>query len=90
VLEIVEVLEKALGDPWVLLFLATWAVGYFLKEYTTLNNQKIPWVLLPLGVGLGLALIEVSIGGAIIGCVVALVQLGAYDAIKPMLKGAKK
>ena len=84
--EIIEMLEKALGDPWALLFLATWAAGFFLKEYTVLDNQKIPWVLLPLGVGLGLALIEVSAGGAIIGCIMALVQLGAYDVIKPLLK----
>ncbi len=84
--EIIAALESALDNPWMLLFLATWGLGYFLKEYTTLNDVKIPWVILPWGVILGLFLIELSLGGAIVGGIMALAQMGLYDVISPMLK----
>jgi len=40
--EIITVLQEALGNPWMLLFLAVWGLGYFLKEFTTLDNKKTP------------------------------------------------
>lgn len=85
-MEIIELLQQALSDPWTLLFLAVWAVGYYVKQFTTLKSQ---WILPPLGVALGLALIELSIGGAIVGLVIALAQMGLYDVVKPVL-GARK
>ena len=83
--EIIELLQEALGNPWMLLFLATWGVGYFLKEHTLLDDIKVPWVLFPWGILLGLLLIELSLGGAIVGGIMALAQMGLYDVISPLL-----
>jgi len=80
--EIIDLLQEALADPWTLLFLAVWGVGYFVKEHTPL---EVPWIVLPVGIILGIFLIELSLGGAIIGGVMALAQMGFYDVVKPML-----
>ena len=86
--EIIELLQGALADPWMLLFLAVWGIGYFVKEYTPLPGDRVPWIVLPVGIALGVLLIELSLPGAIIGGVMALAQMGLYDVIKPMV--AKK
>jgi len=83
--EIIDLLQGALADPWMLLFLAVWGVGYFVKEHTPLPGDKVPWIVLPVGVILGVLLIELSLPGAIIGGVMALAQMGLYDVIKPMV-----
>lgn len=88
--EIIDLLKTALQDPWMLLFLAVWGLGYFLKEFSTLDSKKIPWIVLPFGIVLGVFLVELSAGGAIIGGVMALAQMGLYDVIKPMLTGGPK
>lgn len=88
--EIIDLLQGALADPWMLLFLGVWGVGYFLKEHTPLDSAKIPWIVLPFGIVLGVFLVELSAGGAIIGGVMALAQMGLYDVIKPMLTGGPK
>ena len=85
-MEIINLLQSALRDPWSLLFLAVWGVGWYLKTYTTVKPQ---WALPPLGIALGLALIEVSLGGAIVGFVISLAQMGLYDVIKPILGAGK-
>ena len=83
--EIISLLQEALGNPWMLLFLAVWGLGWFLKEQT---NVKPQWVLPVLVIVLGLVLIELSVGGAIVGFVMALAQMGFYDVVKPFA-GAK-
>lgn len=89
--EIIELLQGALENPWMLLFLATWGIGYFLKEHTPLlDNKLIPLILLPMGIALGVLLIELSLPGAIIGGVMALAQMGFYDVIKPLMSGGPK
>lgn len=88
--EIIDLLQGALADPWMLLFLAVWGIGYFVKEYTPLPGDRVPWILLPVGIVLGVLLIELSLPGAIIGGVMALAQMGLYDVIKPMLTGGPK
>ncbi len=85
-MDIIHALEQAIQDPWTLMFLAVWVVGYFMKTYTALDAAKIPWVLVPVGIGLGLWVIDLSLGGAVAGAVIALTQMGAYDAIQPLLK----
>jgi len=85
--EIIELLQGALDNPWMLLFLAVWGLGYFLKEHTPLDNKKVPWILLPAGIALGLLLVELSLPGGIVGGVVALAQMGFYDVIKPLIAG---
>lgn len=83
--EIIDLLQGALADPWMLLFLAVWGVGYFVKEYTPLPGDKVPWIVLPVGIILGVLLIELSLPGAIIGGVMALAQMGLYDVVKPLI-----
>ncbi len=82
-MEIITILQQILTDPWMLSFTALWGLGYYLKTYTTLKPE---WVLPVVGMLLGWVLIERSIGGAIVGGVMALMQMGAYDMVKPMLK----
>jgi hypothetical protein len=86
--EIIELLQGALENPWTLLFLAVWGIGYFVKEYTPLPGDRVPWIVLPVGVILGVLLIELSLPGAIIGGVMALAQMGLYDVVKPLLAAA--
>ncbi len=86
--EIIELLQGALENPWTLLFLAVWGIGYFVKEYTPLPGDKVPWIVLPVGIVLGVLLIELSLPGAIIGGVMALAQMGLYDVVKPLLAAA--
>ena len=88
--EIIELLQGALENPWMLLFLGVWGVGYFLKEHTPLDSAKIPWIVLPVGVVFGLLLIELSLAGGIVGGVLALAQMGFYDVIKPLMSGGPK
>jgi hypothetical protein len=85
--EIIDLLQGALADPWMLLFLAVWGVGFFLKEKTPIDSAKIPWIVFPLGIILGAVLIELSLAGAIIGGVMALAQMGFYDVVKPLWTG---
>lgn len=89
-LEIIDLLQGALDNPWMLLFLAVWGLGYFLKEHTPLDNKKVPWILLPAGIALGLLLVELSLPGGIVGGVLALAQMGFYDVIKPLISGGPK
>lgn len=86
--EIIDLLQGALADPWMLLFLAVWGIGYFVKEHTPLPGDKTPWIVLPVGIVLGVLLIELSLPGAIIGGVMALAQMGLYDVVKPLLAAA--
>ena len=88
--EIIELLQEALENPWMLLFLAVWGIGYFVKEYTPLPGDRVPWIVLPVGIVLGVLLIELSLPGAIIGGVLALAQMGFYDVIKPLISGRPK
>ena len=83
--EIIDLLQGAMANPWMLLFLAIWGIGFFVKEYTPLDSSRVPWIVLPVGIALGVALIEVSLAGAIIGGVMALAQMGFYDVVKPVL-----
>ena len=88
--EIIDLLQGALENPWMLLFMAVWGIGYFLKEHTPLDNAKVPWILLPAGIALGLLLVELSLPGGIVGGVLALAQMGFYDVIKPLMSGGPK
>ena len=88
--EIIELLQGALDNPWTLLFLAVWGIGYFVKKYTPLPGDRVPWIVLPVGIALGVLLIELSLPGAIICGVMALAQMGFYDVIKPLMSGGPK
>ena len=88
--EIIDLLQGAMKDPWMLLFLAVWGIGFFVKEYTPLGSSRVPWIVFPVGIILGVLLIELSLPGAIIGGVMALAQMGFYDVVKPLLAGGPR
>ncbi|QUH21405.1 phage holin family protein [Alkaliphilus sp. B6464] len=79
---VIEVLKVFLINPWLLSFGGLWVIGYMLKEHTSFNNKLIPWVILVLGLGLGQALIEKSLAGAIIGLLMGYIVIGFYEHIK--------
>ena len=85
-MEIIELLQEAMENPWLFLFLSVWAAGYFLKEMTKVRNDYIPLIVLGLGIVLGLLLIEISIHGALIGGLMAVLQVGGYDVAKGGLR----
>lgn len=87
-MEIINLLETAIKSPWMLLFLGTWALGAYLKKNPEFPDKWIPRVLLLWGIVLGLALIQFSLAGGIVGAVMALFQMGLYDvALKPLIGG---
>ena len=85
-MEIIGLLEDAISNPWMVLYLATWVIGIMLKSYTKLDAKKIPWILVPFGAVLALFVIELSISGAVVGAAMALLQMGLYDTLKPLIK----
>ena len=87
--ELITQLQAALQSPWALLFLGTWLLGWFIKEQTEFENQYVPVALLLWGVTLGVVLVEVSLGGAIVGGVMAAVQMGAYDVVMAVKRGGE-
>ena len=84
--KLIEFLEGVLANPWMLMFVGVWVVGYMLKEKTTLDNGLIPWIVLVVALTLGLFLIELSLGGAIVGLLIGYIQIGFYDQIKGAIK----
>lgn len=80
--EIIEALESIQGNPWILTFAALFLIGYMLKEHTTLNNKLIPWILFIVGGVLGLIIIEMSVAGVIIGCIMSYIVMAAYEHIR--------
>lgn len=79
---VIEVLKIFLNNSWLLSFGGLWVIGYMLKEHSRVNNKLIPWVILSLGVALGIALIEKSLGGAIVGLLMSYIIIGFYEHIK--------
>lgn len=83
--ELISALEGVLGNPWMILFLATWVIGFMLKEHTEkFPNDLIPWVLFPFGIVLGWILIESSIGGMVVGGIIGALQMVTYELWKPI------
>jgi hypothetical protein len=79
---IIKLLEDSLNNPLLLTFLTVWIVGWFIKNKTKIDNARIPLILTPLGILLGLFVIELSMKGAIVGLLIAAIQMGGYDLIK--------
>ena len=79
---LIEALKEIFANPWMLCFGALWVLGYMLKEFTSLNNKLIPWVLAFVGIGLGTVLIEMSVAGGIMGLIMAYLIMAFYEHIK--------
>ena len=86
--EIIEALQGAMQNPWMLLFIGTWVLGYMLKEHTPLENDLIPWALFVWGGILGFVLIERSLGAVIVGVFIGAAQIAMYEAFKPFKRFA--
>ena len=92
-MEHIDLLQKAMGDPWMLLYLAVWIVGFALKKWETIPSKAIPIVLFLVGIAVALVILEFSVAGAIIGAAVAALQMGLYDgaqAISSVVKPSKE
>lgn len=80
--KVIELLKAIMESPWLLLFFALFFLGYALKEFTSLNNKLIPWVLIFAGIALALLLLEVSWPAAIVGMIIAIFIMGSYEVLK--------
>ena len=80
--EIITILQEAQNNPWTLLFISIWGIGWLMKEKLNLSKSIIPIVLPIIGMGLGVILLSPSPEGVLIGFLIALVQMGFYDIIK--------
>lgn len=80
--QIIEGLKAIMGNVWLLTFAALWVVGWLLKEHTTLSNKLIPSILVLIGTILGFIIIEKTLAGAIMGCIMAYLIIAFYEHIK--------
>lgn len=87
--QFIALLETILADKWFLTFVGVWVLGFLLKEKSDFNNRLIPWALLTVGAALGYFVLEQSIGGVIIGSLLAVMQVGAYEYFKETILFAK-
>lgn len=81
-MSLIDLFEKSLNNPLLLTFLAVWIIGWFLKNKSNINNKRIPLIITPLGILLGIFIIETSIKGALIGLLISGIQMGGYDLVK--------
>ena len=82
---LIEALKVLLMQPYMLAFAALFLFGFLMKEHTLLNNHLIPWILTGLGACFGALLIDMSLAGVIVGCVIAFFIEAAYDHLKPLI-----
>lgn len=82
ILQIIEALKQLENQTWLLTFTALFIMGYMLKEHTSLNNKLIPWAILFGGMVLGYVTINKTLGGVIVGAVMAYIIMGFYEHIK--------
>jgi uncharacterized membrane protein YjjB (DUF3815 family) len=80
--ELINILQWMMNNPWMLLFISVWVIGWFLKEKTNINNKLIPWIVLIVAMGLGFYLLERSVAGIIIGALIGYIMIGFYSQIK--------
>lgn len=82
---LIEALKALLMQPYMLAFAALFLIGFLLKEHSQIGNHLIPWVLTILGACLGALLIDMSLAGVIVGCVIAFLIEATYDHLKPLI-----
>ena len=80
--EIIAILQEAQNNPWALLFITIWAMGWFIKEKTPCPDQYVPLILPVIGTLFGLFLLSATPEGALFGFLIALMQMGFYDVMK--------
>lgn len=83
---LIEILKNLLENPWMLLFLGVWIIGYMLKEHTPLKNTYIPWIILGVAGALSFVLLEQSLNGVIIGFIIGYIQIGMYEHYKNLIE----
>ena len=75
-------LQAILTNPYSLLFLALFGLGYFIKEKTKISNKLIPIILIASGIGLAFLLLGVSVTAGIIGFVLSSLIMANYETIR--------
>lgn len=80
--EFVNDLQLILTNPYSLLFLALFALGYLLKEKTKFPNKLIPIVLLGVGALLAGFMLGFSLTSVLIGFVLASVIMANYETVR--------
>lgn len=88
--EVLTEFMTILESPEVALFAGIWVVAFLLKNYTALNNNYIPFVVVGIGVLLSLVLISVSAQGAILGAAIGLFMIGGHSFVKHAGEVGKK
>jgi len=80
--EILKEFIQIMENPEIALFAGVWVIAFLLKNYTKMNNNYIPFVVVAAGVLLSLALISVSIQGAVFGAVIGVFLVGGHSFAK--------
>lgn len=78
----IDLLITSIENPLILSFIFIWVLGWCLKNKTKIDNRRIPLILIPIGILLGLFIIETSVKGIVTGILIALLQMGGYDLFK--------
>lgn len=82
VAEFVYDIETLLLNPYSLLFLSLFGVGYFLKEHTKFPNKLIPIALILIGVGLAILLLGFSLTAILVGFSISSIIMANYETIR--------
>lgn len=77
-----EALKNVESVAYLLPFLFLFGIGYLLKEYTSMNNKAIPWVLFGIGCVIGFISVAQTLGGVMIGALMSFAIMWFYDTIR--------
>lgn len=80
--EVLAEFMVVLESPEVALFAGIWVVAFLLKNYTALNNNYIPFIVVGTGILLAIALVSVTIQGAILGAAIGVFLVGGHSFVK--------
>lgn len=83
--ELIEILETTQQVNYLLIIMFLYAVGYWFKNFTPLNNKLIPNLIFVLGGVLGFVLIQKTLTGAIMGVITAYITIAFHEHITTTL-----
>ena len=86
----IEIVKQMVADPWLLIVLTLFCVGWFLKTQVPIITKYIPAVLAVLGIILGYIFLEQTLTGVISGFALAVMSIGGHSALKNTYELVKK
>jgi len=89
-MEILDQLAVILENGQIALFAALWVLGFMLKNYTSLNNIYIPWIVVVSGIVLANVLLSISIHAGIFGAAIGLFVVGGHSFLKHTIELSKE